>query len=69
MDHDDEDCQDGGEGILFLGPLPADLQNITVYSGGIHISAREPDAAKALMTFLTTPAAGTSIKKHGLEPG
>jgi len=57
------------KGIRIVGPLPPDLQHITVFSGAIHGSAKEPDAAAALIRFLTTPAVGQSIKKHGLDPG
>jgi molybdate transport system substrate-binding protein len=56
-------------GIDFLGPLPADVQKITVFSAGIHSAAKEPDPAKALVKFLTAPAAAPVFKKHGLEPG
>ena len=56
-------------GIDFLGPLPPDIQQITVFSGGIHASANEPDAAKALLKFLTSPAAAPIIRKKGMEPG
>jgi len=56
-------------GIQILGPLPAEIQNITVYSGGIHTATKEADGATALVKFLTAPAAVPIIKKHGLEPG
>jgi molybdate transport system substrate-binding protein len=57
------------KGIQIVGPLPADLQHITVFSGAIHSEAKEPDAGRALTEFLTTPAVGQSFKKHGLDPG
>ena len=57
------------KGIQYLGPLPADLQHITVFTGGIHSGAKEKPAAEALVKFLTAPAAANTIKKHGLEPG
>jgi len=57
------------KGIDYLGPLPADIQNITVYSAGLHTVAPAPDAAKALVKFLTAPDAGPIIKKIGMEPG
>jgi molybdate transport system substrate-binding protein len=57
------------KGIEILGPLPAEIQNITVYSGGIHSATKEADGATALVKFLTAPAAAPIIKKHGLEPG
>ena len=55
-------------GIDYLGPLPPDIQHITVFSGGIHAGAKEPDAAKALVKFLTAPAAVPVIKKKGMDP-
>ena len=54
-------------GIDFLGPLPADIQNITVFSSGVHAQSKEQTAARTLQKFLTAPAAAPTIKKHGLE--
>ena len=54
-------------GIDFLGPIPADIQNITVFSSGVHAQSKEQTAARALQKFLTAPAAAPVIKKHGLE--
>ncbi len=56
------------KGIDFLGPLPPEIQNITVFSSGIHAGAKQPDAAKALQAFLAAPAAAPVIKKNGMEP-
>ncbi len=57
------------KGIDYLGPLPADIQHITVFSAGLHTAATAPEAAKALMKFLTGPEAGPIIRKSGMEPG
>ena len=57
------------KGIQYLGPLPAEIQNITVFAGGVHTGAKEADAAAALVKFLTAPAARATLEKHGLEPG
>ena len=57
------------KGIDFLGPLPAEIQQITVFSAGLHAAAKEPAAVKAFVKFLTTPDAGTVFKKAGMEPG
>jgi molybdate transport system substrate-binding protein len=57
------------KGIQIVGPLPAELQHITIFSGAVHSEAKEPDAARALTKFLTTPAAGESIKRYGVDPG
>ena len=56
------------KGVDYLGPLPADIQNITIYAAGIHTNAAT-DAAKALVKFLTAPEAGAAIRKTGMEPG
>ena len=56
-------------GIDYVGPLPADIQNVTVFSSGIAAGAKEADAAKALVKFLTSPAAAPAFKKQGMEPG
>jgi molybdate transport system substrate-binding protein len=55
-------------GIDYLGPLPQDIQRVTVFAAGIHASAKQVDAAKALVKFLTAPAAAPVIKSKGLEP-
>lgn len=56
-------------GIDILGPLSADVQQITVFSAGLHVSSKQPDAAKALVKFMTAPAAIPVIRKKGMEPG
>jgi molybdate transport system substrate-binding protein len=56
-------------GIDYVGPLPGDLQRMTMFSAGIHTGAKEADAARALVKFITAPAAAAVIRKHGLEPG
>ena len=56
-------------GITFVGPLPPEIQQITVFAAGVHTQARAPEAATALVKFLTSPAAAPVIKKTGMEPG
>jgi molybdate transport system substrate-binding protein len=57
------------KGIDIVGPLPAELQKITVFSAGIATAAKEPEAGKALIKFLTTsPVAKDEIIKSGLDP-
>jgi molybdate transport system substrate-binding protein len=55
-------------GIDYVGPLPGELQRMTVFSAGIHAGAKQADAARALVKFLTAPPAAPVIRKHGLEP-
>lgn len=55
-------------GIEIVGPLPPDIQQITAFSAGTHVAATEADAARALVQFLTAPAAAPVIRKKGMEP-
>jgi molybdate transport system substrate-binding protein len=56
-------------GIDIVGPLPADLQSPDlVYVAGVTAASKEPQAAKALVDFLTGPAAVPVVKAKGLEP-
>jgi molybdate transport system substrate-binding protein len=54
-------------GIDVVGPLPPELQKITVFAAGIATDAKLPDAARALIEFLASSAAYDAIKKSGLE--
>jgi molybdate transport system substrate-binding protein len=56
------------QGIDIVGKLPDDLQKITVFSAGIATGSKEPEAGKALIKFLTSPAARDEIVKSGLDP-
>ena len=56
-------------GVDYIGPLPADVQYITVFASGIATGAKEADAAKALVKFITAPTAAPAFKKRGMEPG
>ncbi len=54
--------------IQYVGPFPPELQIATVFTTGVMTGARQPEAAKALLDFLTTPAAVRAFKAKGLEP-
>ncbi|WP_257166966.1 substrate-binding domain-containing protein [Bradyrhizobium sp. SRS-191] len=55
-------------GIDIVGPLPAGLQKITVFSAGIATASKEPEAGKALIHFLGSPDARKTIAESGLDP-
>jgi molybdate transport system substrate-binding protein len=55
-------------GITYLGPLPPELQYTTTYSAGIASGTKEPDAAKALVRFMGSPAAVPVLRHHGMDP-
>jgi molybdate transport system substrate-binding protein len=56
-------------GVDYVGPLPAEVQQFTMFASGIMAGAKEADAAKALVKFITAPAAASAFKKRGMEPG
>ncbi len=55
-------------GIDIVGPLPAELQYVTILSAGIGTAGKSPDAVKAFIRFFDTPEAVAVIKAKGLEP-
>jgi molybdate transport system substrate-binding protein len=54
--------------VEVIGMLPADLQQITVYSAGITTGAKDADAAKALVKAMSEPATAPIYKAKGLDP-
>ena len=56
-------------GVDLVGPLPAEIQRYTVFSAAMPASVSQPDAPKALMSFLTSAVASRAYKKMGMEPG
>jgi molybdate transport system substrate-binding protein len=55
-------------GIDLVGPLPPDVQEITTFSAGVPVGARQSQAAKALVAHFKAPAAMAVIRKWGMEP-
>jgi molybdate transport system substrate-binding protein len=53
-------------GVDVVGPLPAELQTVTIFSVGLATGAKEADAARALIQFLAGPAAAPVYKAKGL---
>src|SRR5688500_4034140 len=55
------------KGITYVGPLPADVQKVTIFSGGIPKTAQDAGLARELLTFLRNPRNAAVLKKAGLE--
>jgi molybdate transport system substrate-binding protein len=53
--------------LKYVGPLPADVQNYTSYSAALSSNAPAPDAGKAFLAFLATPAAKKLFVDAGIE--
>ena len=56
-------------GVDYVGPLPTDVQQFTMFSSGIIVGAKDADGAKTLVKFITAPAAASAFRKRGMEPG
>ena len=58
----------GVAGVDVVGPIPEDLRTKIGFSAGLSASTRQPDAAKALIRFISAPSAAATLKKNGVEP-
>ncbi len=56
------------KGVDVVGPLPADLNNITTYSAAVAEGSAQSAAGKALIQFLHSPDAQSVFKARGLKP-
>jgi molybdate transport system substrate-binding protein len=55
-------------GVELAGPLPAQLQSYVGFTAGIGAAAKEAEAARALVKFLTSEEAAPQLKAKGLDP-
>jgi len=55
-------------GVAIAGPLPAELQNYTVYAGALPRASTRGEEARALMASLTRADAAAAWRAAGLEP-
>ena len=51
-----------------VGPLPDELQQYVIYTAGVSAATAQPDAARAFVKHLTSPAAASALKSQGLDP-
>lgn len=56
-------------GAELVGPIPSELQSYIRFTAGVGASAKNAEAASALIKFLTAPAAIAVIRARGMEPG
>ena len=56
------------KGVTLVGPLPAEIQNYTVYAAGIGAQATNAEGARALLSALSGPASAAALKAKGMEP-
>ena len=54
-------------GVTLVGPLPAEIQNYTVYSAAIGVGTKEREAAQALIQVLSGASAAKVLKSRGMD--
>jgi molybdate transport system substrate-binding protein len=55
-------------GVEAVGPIPEELQTKIGFAAGLGAAAKEPEAAKALIRFLSAPAAAPTLRAKGVDP-
>ena len=58
----------GVPNIEWLGWIPNELQSWVVFTGGVSSASQNAAAGRALLSYLTTPAAAAVFKAKGLDP-
>jgi len=58
----------GVPGVALVGRIPEELQTWIGFTAGVGTAAKQPEAARALVRFLTAPEAEPVIKSMGIEP-
>jgi molybdate transport system substrate-binding protein len=56
-------------GVEAVGPLPRDISTPTFLTAFLSADSKNPEAAKALISFLSSPEAGAVYKQRGMLPG
>src|SRR5262244_3804468 len=56
-------------GVEVVGPLPREISTPTVLVGFVSANSKEPEAAKALLRYLSSPEAAAVYKQRGMQPG
>jgi molybdate transport system substrate-binding protein len=55
-------------GVTFVGKVPASVQSITRFAGGVPVSSTHPKEAAELLKFLASAQAQPVVKETGLDP-
>jgi molybdate transport system substrate-binding protein len=56
------------KGLELAGPLPKEFQTYVAFAAGVSPNAKNAEAAKAAVKFLTGPKAAAAYKGKGMEP-
>ena len=58
----------GVKGVQFVGTIPQELQTWIGFAGGVGTQARDAQAARDLLRFMTAPSAAAVLRQAGVEP-
>jgi molybdate transport system substrate-binding protein len=56
-------------GVQLVGPFPGEFGSVTMFTAAVGAGSKSPEAAKALIEFLTGPQATPLLKATGFQPG
>ncbi len=54
--------------IEVVGPLPPEIQAVTVFSAGVSVKSSDPEGARAFVAFLASAETAPTKQRHGMEP-
>ena len=57
----------GQPGIEVVGPLPPEIQAVTVFSAGISTMSLDPEGARAFVAYLASVETEGAKRRHGME--
>lgn len=55
-------------GVELVGPLPKEFQSYINFAAGVSANTHNAHAAEAIVKFITSPAAASTLKAKGIEP-
>ena len=58
----------GQPGVEVVGPLPPEIQSVTVFSAGVSTRSAQPEATRAFIAFIASGEAAETKRRHGMEP-
>ena len=58
----------GQPGVEIAGPLPPEIQAVTVFAAGVASQSADPEGARALVAFLASPETAGAKRRYGMEP-
>jgi molybdate transport system substrate-binding protein len=58
----------GQPGVEVVGPLPPEIQAVTVFSAGVSATSRDAHGARAFIAYLTSAKTDDAKRRHGMEP-